>query len=113
MISAVLYCEEGRYTGFRAEGHSGYAEAGSDIVCAAVSILGCTCVNSLESLLGVQVLLKGNEDGLLDFELPDLPQAREEGAQLLMGALRQGLSDLQDGYPAYIRLQIKGRRNEP
>ncbi len=113
MISAVLYREEGRYTGFRAEGHSGYAEAGSDIVCAAVSVLGCTCVNSLESLLGVRVRMKGNEDGLLDFDLPEIPREREEGVQLLMGALRQGLSDLEDGYPAYIRLQIKGRRKEP
>ncbi len=113
MISAVLYREGGRYTGFRAEGHSGYAEAGSDIVCAAVSILGCTCVNSLESLLGVRVLLKGNDEGLLDFDLPEVPEDRAEGVQLLMGALRQGLSDLQGGYPAYIRLQIKGRRKEP
>ncbi len=113
MITAVLYRTEDRYTGFRAEGHSGYAEAGSDIVCAAVSVLGCTCVNALESLLGVRVLLNGNEDGLLDFDLPEIPKDQEKGAQLLMGALRQGLSDLEEGYPAYIRLQIKGRRKKP
>ncbi len=113
MISAVLYEREGRYTGFRAQGHSGYAEAGSDIVCAAVSILGCTCVNSLESLLGVRVLERANEEGLLDFDLPELPEEKQAGTQLLMGALRQGLRDLQDSYPAYIRLQIKGRRKEP
>ena len=52
MISAVLFREDGRFTGFRAGGHSGYAEAGSDIVCAAVSILTCTCVNALKAYAG-------------------------------------------------------------
>ena len=65
MISALLLRNGDRFTGFRASGHSGYAEAGSDIVCAGVSVLGCTCVNSLESLLGVEVILKASEDGLL------------------------------------------------
>ena len=53
MINAVLYREGEDLTGCRAEGHSGWAEAGSDIVCAAVSILTCTCVNALESVCGV------------------------------------------------------------
>ncbi len=112
MISAVLYREDGRYTGFRASGHSGYDEAGRDIVCAAVSVLGCTCVNSLEALLGVRVLLKGNDEGLLDFDLPELPEGSEPGVQLLMGALGQGLQDLQGGYPEYVQFQIKRRRKE-
>ncbi len=44
MITAALFRSGSRYTGFRASGHSGYAGEGQDIVCAAVSILGCTCV---------------------------------------------------------------------
>mgnify|MGYP004449629667 CR=1 FL=1 len=112
MISAILYREGERYTGFRASGHSGYAEAGSDIVCAAVSILSCTCVNSLESLLGVTPRINEYADGLLDFELPEVPAEKEDGVQLLMGSLKQGLGDLQEGYPQYIRLDIKGRRKE-
>ena len=72
MISTVLYRESGRYTGYRASGHSGYAEAGNDIICAGVSVLGCTCVNALESLLGIRVFLKENREGLLDFSIPAL-----------------------------------------
>ena len=53
MITAVLYRDGEDLIGCRAEGHSGWAEAGSDIVCAAVSILTCTCVNALESVCGV------------------------------------------------------------
>ena len=113
MITARLYREGSQYTGFRASGHSGYAEAGSDIVCAGVSILGCTCVNAMESLMGVQVLLKGNRDGLLDFDLPEMTEDQASGAQLLMGALGQGLSDLQEAYPGFVKFEIKERRKTP
>ncbi len=109
MISAVLYRKDGRYTGFRAAGHSGYAEAGSDIVCAGVSVLGYTCVNSLESLLGIRVQATvREEDGLMEFDLPEPEQSG--GAQLLMGALGQGLSDLQDAYPGFVKFEIRERR---
>ncbi len=110
MISAILYRKDGRYTGYRAEGHSGYAEAGSDIVCAGVSVLGTTCVNAMESRLGVRPSVRANRDGLIAFELPPLTGEAEQGAQLLMGALEQGLSDLQEAYPGFVRVEIKERR---
>ena len=111
MISAILYRKNGRYTGYRASGHSGYAEAGSDIVCAGVSALSITCVNAMESLLGISVNPEMEESsGMLSFELPDLEKSQEPGAQLLLGALGQGLSDLQESYPGYVKFEIKERR---
>jgi len=111
MISAVLYRRDGRYTGYKASGHSGYAEAGSDIVCAGVSALSITCVNAMERLLGIETSPRVDEDsGLLSFELPPLEEKQESGAQLLMGALGQGLSDLQESYPGYLTFEIKERR---
>ena len=108
MISAVLYRKDGRYTGYRASGHSGYAEAGSDIVCAGVSALSIACVNSLESLLGIETSPEVEEaSGLLSFDLPALKGEQASGAQLLLGALGQGLSDLQDAYPGYLSFEIK------
>ena len=111
MISAVLYQAKGRYTGFLASGHSGYAEAGSDIVCAGVSALSITCVNAMENLLGIQVSPRVEErTGMLAFDLPELVGEQESGAQLLMGALGQGLRDMQETYPGYVKFQIKERR---
>ncbi|MBR1607087.1 MAG: ribosomal-processing cysteine protease Prp, partial [Clostridia bacterium] len=46
MTRVTLYHDaEGRLSGFSCKGHAGYAEAGSDIVCAAVSALSITCCN--------------------------------------------------------------------
>ncbi len=80
MITAVLYREGEDLTGCRAEGHSGWAEAGNDIVCAAVSILTCTCVNALESVCGVipRITEHNEKKGILAFELPERTEAANE-----------------------------------
>jgi len=113
MISATLYRGEDGYDGCRLKGHSGRARAGQDIVCAAVSILGCTCVNALESVCGVIPVVTENADGILDFHLPERTVEENAKAQILMGALKQGLDDLTREYPHNVMLSITERRKQP
>ncbi len=110
MIKAVLYREGKDLTGCRLEGHSGWADHGHDIVCAAASILGCTCVNSLESVCGIIPTVTQNEDGILAFDLPVLSEKDNEKAQILMKALEQGLKDLTEERPNHVTLSIIERR---
>ena len=107
MISAILYQGTEGLTACRITGHSGQAEAGRDIVCAAVSILGCTCVNAMESVCGLIPLITENEDGVLAFQLPEMTPEENAKAQILMGALKQGLTDLADAYPRNVTLTIQ------
>ena len=107
MISAILYQGKDGLNACRIIGHSGQAEAGRDIVCAAVSILGCTCVNALESVCGIVPLVTENEEGVLVFRLPELNPEENAKAQILMGALKQGLSDLADAYPRNVKLTVQ------
>ena len=107
MISVFLFRGEDGFSACRISGHSGQAEAGRDIVCAAVSILGCTCVNALESVCGVVPLIEENDDGVLGFRLPETTPEENAKAQILMGALKQGLSDLAEEYPRNITLSEK------
>ena len=107
MISAILYLGKDGYSACRITGHSGQAEAGRDIVCAAVSILGCTCVNSLESVCGLIPEVTQNEEGVLEFRLPEMQPEDNAKAQILMGALKQGLTDLADAYPRNVKLTIQ------
>ena len=115
MITAVLYREGGNLTGCRLEGHSGWAESGRDIVCAAASILGCTCVNALESVCGVipEITEYNEQKGVLAFELPEMTEEENSKAQILMGALKQGLDDLTAEYPQNVTLSIIERRKQP
>ena len=112
MITATLYLEETGITACRVEGHSGWGNAGSDIVCAAVSILGCTCVNALESVCGIIADVTENDEGILSFRLPEITAAENERAQILMGALKQGLTDLAEEYPQNVRICMKERRKQ-
>ena len=47
MIQAKFYKKNGKFSGFRVSGHAGYADAGEDIVCAAVSSAVQLTVNLL------------------------------------------------------------------
>ena len=107
MISAVLFRNEEGLVRCRVSGHSGYAEEGHDIYCAAVSILTCTCVNALESVCGIIPEVKDNRAGMLSFQLPKLTEEENGKAQILMKALEQGLSDLSEEHPEYVRLTIQ------
>ena len=115
MINAVLYREGEDLTGCRLKGHSGWAESGNDICCAGASILTCTCVNALETVVGIKPIIseENPEKGILAFELPDRTEAENEKAQILMKALRQGLEDLTTEYPQNVTLSIKERRKQP
>ena len=53
MISVTIYRTKDVINGFIVEGHAGFAEEGSDIVCASVSILSYTALNSLNLVAGV------------------------------------------------------------
>ena len=113
MTRVVLQEGPNGLEGFKVTGHSGYGEAGSDIVCAAVSILTTTCVNALESVAGVvPQVIQRDEPVLLEVTLlKGLSAQAQHDAQVLLLALRQGLQDLSQAYPKNVQLQE--RRKHP
>ena len=60
MIEARICKQSGEYFSFSVSGHAGYAEAGRDIVCAAVSMLVINTANALDGLTDNS--LKGYEE---------------------------------------------------
>ena len=114
MTKVEIFNQGGRINGFSVSGHSGYAEEGSDIVCAAVSILTTTCINARESVAGVIPAVEAGSDGYLAASLPhDLSDACDHDAQGLFKALHQGFSDLAETCPGYFKLSIQKRREIP
>ncbi len=115
MIRARLWRNgDKRFTGFEISGHAGYADEGSDIVCAAVSILATTCANSLESVCGIQPAVDGGEDGYLKVMLPpQMTEGQLHDAQVILATLRQGLSDLTASFPKFVRLSIENGGKQP
>jgi len=53
MIDVTVYKTNDIFDGFIVEGHSGYRESGNDIICASVSILSYTTLNSMDLVAGI------------------------------------------------------------
>ncbi len=96
----------GAYAGFTCIGHSGYAEAGSDIVCASVSILVINTINSIERFTQDKMkVVANNQEGLIDVRFTG-PVGDQTA--LLLDSMVLGLSEVQEQYGRkYLKLQIE------
>lgn len=93
-------------------GHANFAEAGKDLVCAAVSGISIGMANAIESMFGVQVHADDDGDGKVDCRLPHEmcdPETREK-IHLLLEAMVVSLRNMADEFPRYIKLQERSKK---
>ena len=106
MTTVTFYTEGRRITGFDASGHSGFAIAGEDIVCAAVTstVRLVECV--LNDVMGLCASVKVNEKrALISLRLPgSLGQTAEHTCQMLLTGMMVYLSELHTEYPDNIEV---------
>ena len=106
MTTVTFFTEGRRITGFQAEGHSGYAEAGEDIVCAAVTsaVRLVECV--LNDVMGLCASVKVQEKSArITLRLPGpLGPAAEDTCQTLLAGLMVHFSELHSEYPDNIEV---------
>lgn len=99
--------ENGALSGFTVKGHSGYAEAGSDIICAAVSALCYTAAGYFESAgpYGIRYEYK-EKDGYMMLKLLEI--GSDEGkirAAAVLDAWLIGVKQIRSSYGGkYIRI---------
>ena len=84
MIRVTVTKHHGTYTGIVCDGHAGFSEYGTDIVCAACSMLVINTINSLDAITHTamdvvfQKRLDDRELVLLDAMILGLTQVRKE-----------------------------------
>lgn len=104
MTTITLLRIRSRAVGFEAEGHTGYAEQGSDIVCAAVSALTQGAVIGLKEVIGLDVALDIS-DGYMYCMLPKGISARQQhDAELILNTMAAGIASLAETNGDYIKL---------
>ena len=106
MTTVTFYTEGSRITGFDASGHSGYAEEGGDIVCAAVTstVRHIECV--LNDVMGLCASVKVSEKTAhISLRIPgSLGQTAESTCQTLLTGMMVYLTELHSEYPDYIEV---------
>ena len=104
MTRCEFFTEDERITGFSVSGHSGYAEAGSDIVCAAVSAVVTMAEATINDVLGAKAKVRvKNEDARVTLTLPASCD-EEESVQAVLAGMMIYLCSLRDDYPDYIEV---------
>ena len=106
MTRVTFRMEGDRITGFDSKGHSGYAEAGSDIVCAAVTSAIRLVEATVNDVLGLAASVKVREqDASISLRLPGgLDPTAESTCQSLLTGLMVYFAQLHDEYPDNIEV---------
>ena len=106
MTTVTFLTEGSRITGFDATGHSGYADEGEDIVCAAststVRLVECI----LNDVMGLCASVKVHEKtATISLRLPgSLGETAESTCQTLLTGMMVYLSELHNEYPDHIEV---------
>ena len=96
--------EDDRIKGFSISGHSGYAEAGADIVCAAISAVTTMAEATINDVCGAKAKVRvKEEDARITLTLPAVCD-EEESVQAVLAGLLLYLCNLRDEYPDYIEV---------
>ena len=93
-----------RITGFTVSGHSGYAEAGADIVCAAISSAVTMAEATINDVCGAKAKVRVKEDDARIILTLPTSYDEEETAQAVLSGLMLTLISLREDYPDYIEV---------
>ena len=112
-MTKVKYIKKNNlFWGFIIEGHSGYSEEGSDIVCSAISTASQMTVVGLGVLDLKYKLKKDEKRAYLFCELvPSTNFIQLESAQPFFKTLEITLKDLECQFAKYIKTEVKDEIN--
>ena len=104
MTKCEFFTEDDRITGFSVSGHSGYSEAGSDIVCAAITAVVTMAEATINDVCGAKAKVRVKDaDARVTLTLPASCD-EEESVQAVLAGMLLTLCSLRDDYPDYIEV---------
>ena len=104
MTRCEFFTEGDRINGFSISGHSGYAEVGSDIVCAAISAVVTMAEATINDVCGAKAKVRvGEDEARVTLKLPKSCD-EEESVQAVLSGMMLTLIGLREDYPDYIEV---------
>lgn len=108
MTKIEVLKREGRIVGYKATGHSGYADYGKDIVCAALSSIMQYPLVGMLDVLEVYPKYDIDADGYLKVNLESMPtNGKDREINVLLDSMVTMIIELSKLYPKNIKLVIK------
>lgn len=104
MTEICVYRKGQTIVKYTLRGHTGLAEQGEDIVCAAVSAVSMATLNGLTDVIAIPVGYEMAE-GYLECILPDnLSEEERHDADVLLHTMVLSLKNLEEQYGEYITI---------
>lgn len=100
MINVRFFRANGNLTGFEISGHSGSAEYGSDIVCAAISSCAYMTANTITDIIGIKADITV-DDGYMSVALSEKDSLK---AKDILSGFRLHIAQMAKDYPDNITL---------
>jgi uncharacterized protein YsxB (DUF464 family) len=116
MIRLCFFERNGALCGFECEGHSGYGEKGSDIVCAAVSAMVALAESAINDIAKAGAAVTVEEEKarirlLLPEELPEKAKTVSESVLLAMFGTASGYTAEYGEYLSVVKREIKRQKS--
>lgn len=104
MTTVKFESDGSRLLGFEVSGHSGYADAGEDILCAAITSAVSLVECAVNDVLGLEAAVKvRDEDAFISLKLPGgLREETDQLCQTLLAAMMLHLVKIAEDYPDHI-----------
>jgi len=105
MTEVSLYKNKnGKIVKFVVDGHTDFADIGSDVLCAAVSTAATMTLNGITEVAGICVGFEVR-DAYIECVLPDnLSKSEQEKCELLINTMMLALHDLEQQYEKHITI---------
>ncbi len=107
MITVKFFNDRSIIKGFEVKGHSGLAQHGSDILCAAVSSACYMTANTLSEVMKLDIKAEVKPDGYMKVMLSDVT---EESQNLLKG-FQIHMNELEKDYRKNLKVIYGGAEN--
>lgn len=107
MTSATFIVNhEGKYIGFKIEGHSGYAPIGEDIVCAGISTIGQAAIIGIEEIAKVKCISSiVPETAKLSLVVMDRALDKLDKAELMIKTAKVIIENIHEQYPDHVQIE--------
>lgn len=109
MTKAVFTVKEGRIVRVVCHGHTGYAEAGQDIVCAAVSAVLQSAALGVMQVAGAKVQYSTDEaKGHLSLSLGEgLADGVQHDAEVILRTALLSIQDIAAEYSQFVKVEVR------
>ena len=104
MTTVKFYKDKNIYTGFECFGHTGFSDAGTDVLCSAISALTQSAYLGITKVLNLKCDMQ-RRDGYFKVEI--LEEASH--AQDILKTLKLSLEDIKLGNEKYIQIKTVKR----